>query len=61
MKFDELFSHNHALPTIPWVVHELINALQNEHISVSEVARKIELDQVILPSCCAWPTRPITD
>src|SRR5437868_14409376 len=47
MTFDELFSHSHALPTIPKVVHELINDLQNERISIAAVARKIELDQVM--------------
>jgi HD-like signal output (HDOD) protein len=47
MKFDELFSHTESLPTIPKVVHDLMNALHNENVSVSEVARKIELDQVI--------------
>lgn len=47
MTFDELFSQNHSLPTIPKVVQDLINALHSESVSVSEVARKIELDQVI--------------
>lgn len=47
MTFDELFSQNQSLPTIPKVVQDLINALHNENVSVSELARKIELDQVI--------------
>jgi len=47
MTFDELFSQNHSLPTVPKVVQDLINALHNENVSVSELARKIELDQVI--------------
>ena len=47
MTFDELFSQNHSLPTIPKVVQELISALHDENVSISELARKIELDQVI--------------
>lgn len=47
MTFDELFSQNHLLPAIPKVVQELINALHNENVSVSELARMIELDQVV--------------
>ncbi len=47
MTFDKLFSEAESLPTIPKVVQDLINALHNENVSVSEVARKIELDQVI--------------
>lgn len=47
MTFDELFSQEKSLPTIPRVVQDLIIALHNENVSVSEVARKIELDQVI--------------
>jgi len=47
MTFDELFTQTQPLPTIPKVVQDLINALHNENVSVSELARKIELDQVI--------------
>lgn len=47
MKFDELFDQTESLPTIPRVVHDLMNVLDNENVSVSDVARKIELDQVI--------------
>jgi HD-like signal output (HDOD) protein len=47
MTFDELFSQTQPLPTIPKVVQDLINALHNENVSVSELSRKIELDQVI--------------
>jgi len=47
MTFDELFSHNHSLPTIPRVVQDLISALHDENVSISEIARRIEFDQVI--------------
>ena len=47
MTFDELFSQKQSLPTVPKVVQDLILALHSENVSVSEVARKIELDQVI--------------
>ena len=47
MNLNHLFSQSHALPTISKVVQELIIMLHDENVSISEVARKIELDQVI--------------
>lgn len=47
MNLNHLFSQHHALPTISKVVQDLIIVLHDENVSISEVARKIELDQVI--------------
>ena len=44
---DELFAQNHALPTVPRVVRDLIDVLRNDNASLSQVARKIDVDQVL--------------
>jgi HD-like signal output (HDOD) protein len=44
---DQLFAENHTLPTVPKVVRDLIEVLANENASLSQVARKIEADQVL--------------
>jgi HD-like signal output (HDOD) protein len=44
---DELFAENHSLPTMPKVVRDLIDVLRNENVPLSEVARKIDVDQVL--------------
>ena len=44
---EQLFAENHTLPTVPKVVRDLIEVLANENASLSQVARKIEADQVL--------------
>jgi len=47
MNFDTLFQQQHALPTIPKVVQELINSFNDEDVSVDEISRKLVADQVL--------------
>ena len=44
---DELFAENHSLPTVPKVVRDLIEVLQNDNATLAQVARKIDVDQVL--------------
>jgi HD-like signal output (HDOD) protein len=44
---DELFAEKHSLPTVPKVVRDLIEVLQNDDATLSQVARKIDVDQVL--------------
>ncbi|MBT2320994.1 HDOD domain-containing protein [Variovorax paradoxus] len=44
---DELFDQSHSLPTVPKVVRDLIEVLQNDNATLSQVARKIDVDQVL--------------
>lgn len=44
---DELFAENHSLPTVPKVVRDLIEVLRNDNATLSQVARKIDVDQVL--------------
>jgi HD-like signal output (HDOD) protein len=44
---DELFAQNHSLPTVPKVVRDLIDVLQNDNATLAQVARKIDVDQVL--------------
>lgn len=44
---DELFAENHSLPTVPKVVRDLIEVLRNDNATLSQVARKIDADQVL--------------
>ena len=47
MNFDALFLQQHALPTIPKVVQEVIESFNDEHVSVEEIAKKLAADQVL--------------
>jgi len=47
MNFDALFLQQHALPTIPKVVQEVIESFNNDHISVEEISQKLAADQVL--------------
>jgi hypothetical protein len=44
---DELFAENHSLPSVPKVVRDLIEVLSNDNATLSQVARKIDVDQVL--------------
>jgi len=44
---DELFAESHSLPTVPKVVRDLIEVLSNDNATLSQVARKIDVDQVL--------------
>jgi HD-like signal output (HDOD) protein len=44
---DELFADNHSLPSVPKVVRDLIEVLRNDNATLSQVARKIGVDQVL--------------
>ena len=47
MNFDALFLQQHALPTIPKVVQEVIESFNNDRVSVEEIAKKLAADQVL--------------
>ncbi len=47
MNFDALFLQQHALPTIPKVVQEVIDSFNNDRVSVEEIAKKLAADQVL--------------
>ena len=44
---DELFAETHSLPSVPKVVRDLIEVLSNDNATLSQVARKIDVDQVL--------------
>ncbi|MGK6308396.1 HDOD domain-containing protein [Variovorax sp. DT-64] len=44
---DELFAESHSLPSVPKVVRDLIEVLSNDNATLSQVARKIDVDQVL--------------
>ena len=47
MNIQQLFEQPLALPSAPNVVKELIQSFQDEDVSIQEITKKIELDQVI--------------
>lgn len=47
MRLAHLFDHAHALPTIPKVVHQLIQSFNHEEVSIDEIASQITADPVI--------------
>lgn len=47
MRLDALFKQPQALPTVPKIVHELIESFNNEDISIEAIARKIAADPVL--------------
>ena len=47
MNFDALFLQQHALPTIPKVVQEVIESFNNDKVSVEDIAQKLAADQVL--------------
>ena len=47
MNFDAIFLQQHALPTIPKVVQEVIESFNNDHVSVEEISKKLAADQVL--------------
>jgi HD-like signal output (HDOD) protein len=47
MNFDALFLQQHALPTIPKVVQEVIESFNNDRVSVEEISKKLAADQVL--------------
>ncbi|PRC92957.1 HDOD domain-containing protein [Solimicrobium silvestre] len=47
MNFDALFLQQHALPTIPKVVQEVIDSFNNDRVSVEDIAQKLAADQVL--------------
>lgn len=47
MNFDALFLQQHALPTIPKVVQEVIESFNNDRVSVEEISQKLAADQVL--------------
>ena len=44
---EKIFSQTQVLPTIPKVVHELIQSLNNEDADIGKLARSVSQDQVI--------------
>jgi HD-like signal output (HDOD) protein len=47
MNFDALFLQQHALPTIPKVVQEVIESFNNDKVSVEDISKKLAADQVL--------------
>ena len=47
MKIDQLLQNPQALPTIPKVVHELIQSFNDENVSVDAIVRSISADVVL--------------
>lgn len=47
MNFDALFMQQHALPTIPKVVQEVIESFNNEKVSIEDISQKLAADQVL--------------
>ncbi len=47
MNLDQLLQQPQALPTIPKVVHELIQSFNNEEVSVDDIVRSISADAVL--------------
>ncbi len=47
MNFDALFLQQHALPTIPKIVQEVIESFNNERVAVDTIAQKLSADQVL--------------
>ncbi|SFM94489.1 HD-like signal output (HDOD) domain, no enzymatic activity [Formivibrio citricus] len=47
MKLEDVFEQTHRLPTVPKVVHELIDSFGKPGIDLGDIASKIALDQVI--------------
>lgn len=47
MRLDALFKQPQALPTVPKIVHELIESFNKEDISIEEIARKLAADPVL--------------
>jgi len=47
MNLDVLFLQQHALPTIPKIVQEVIESFNNDRVSVEEIAQKLAADQVL--------------
>lgn len=47
MSMEILFSKIKQLPVIPKLLHELMQDFSNENINISEIAKKVEMDQVI--------------
>jgi len=47
MRLDALFKQPQALPTVPKIVHELIESFNQEDISIDEIARKLAADPVL--------------
>lgn len=47
MKLEDVFEQTHRLPTVPKVVHELIDSFGKPNTDLGDIAAKIALDQVI--------------
>ena len=47
MKLEQVFEQTHRLPSVPKVVQELIDSLNNPEVIISDLAARIALDQVI--------------
>ncbi|TAL16762.1 MAG: HDOD domain-containing protein [Aquabacterium sp.] len=47
MRLEALFKQPQALPTVPKIVHELIESFNKEDISIEDVARKLAADPVL--------------
>lgn len=47
MSMDRLFGKIKQLPTIPKLLHELMQSFNDENARIDEIAAKIAMDQVI--------------
>ena len=47
MSMDRLFDKIKQLPTIPQLLHELMQSFNDENARIDEIAAKIAMDQVI--------------
>lgn len=47
MSIEKLFSETHNLPNIPKVVQELIDNFNNPEVNAADIAKNIQMDQVI--------------
>lgn len=47
MRLEALFKQPQALPTVPKIVHELIESFNSEDISIDAIARKLAADPVL--------------
>ena len=47
MRLNNLFEHAHALPSIPKVVHQMIQSFSREDVSIDEITDQLSADPVI--------------
>ena len=60
LSYDDVVRTLDDLPSLPVVVMELLNSIDQDDVDISVLAKKVSHDQALTARRCAWPTRRCT-